>query len=376
MNARLSGTLGRLLATFLGVVTLVTVAFACAWDNDTLESESQKFPEVLDALVGRIRVLPKSYYEYRIKLIQTKNAKRTPEDYDNLTVAYDKLGDYKSALWHSDLKKKLLDSISARNEYWIDQEYRYWANRGTIKAHQSLRQSVASRKGLDKELLSQAIDDLEKAVAINPNAHFGRESVQIEILKMMLNHDSDTPAVKYEEWQVWDKFVETTGREKVVKGIIGMMTFGGGPDSFELVQFLQSALPLNDAYMQTIAELRLKDLIGARKPVLDLEVGVHGTLTNGDDVLTQYALLRKNAIEYRELVDAYVETKLNQGKHPDNDPKFWAEWKEPVRIKLVSGKQTETVGIRGFQIGIAFVVLMVVAPWVVMFLIHRKQKAS
>ena len=198
MNARLSGTLGRLLATFLGVVTLFTVAFACAWDSDTLESESQKFPEVLDALVGRIRVLPKSYYEYRIKLIQTKNANRTPEDYDNLAVANDKLGDYKSALWHSDLKKKLLDSISARNEYWIDHEYRYWANRGTIKAHQSLRQSMASRKGLDKELLSQAIDDLEKAVAINPNAHFGRESVQIKILKMMLNHDSDTPAVKYE----------------------------------------------------------------------------------------------------------------------------------------------------------------------------------
>src|SRR5262245_34552496 len=88
--------MNRLMVVCIAVlnVVLVSAAFGCLWDYDTLQMERLRFPGVLEIITGKFVRHSKAYYEWRITDRQ-KKLEASPYDpalIDDLAVAYAKLG--------------------------------------------------------------------------------------------------------------------------------------------------------------------------------------------------------------------------------------------------------------------------------------------
>jgi len=206
------------------LLTVLAILFpgpcrACLWDYDTLEMERQLFPEAHELIAGHFVRHSSTYYKWRIEDRTAKpTGQRTPSDYDDIAVAYDKLGEHDQAI----------ETIEAKIERWPD-EYLYEseANLGTFHIH-------AGR-------LEEGLTHITKAIEINPDAHFGREVYQkllVEYLIMRRDEVNSIPSTEVEsgEYIGFAKFVldsrETNNWnseheiQSAVKGILGMMRFG------------------------------------------------------------------------------------------------------------------------------------------------------
>ncbi|MBS1703360.1 MAG: hypothetical protein JST12_16985 [Armatimonadetes bacterium] len=317
---------------------------ACLWDYDTLSNEARGLPDVLDAIVGRVPVYPKEYYEFRVRRSSAIVAKDPDnlDELDNLIVAYDKLGDDASAFHYAAMKAKAL-ALQPN----ADHEYRYYANLGTIEAHSWVR----GKDHKDRSLLDKSIAHLKKCLELNPNAHFGREIVQLKLIEMVRASKGpyddtekrgpygdiyvvsrDVSEAAYSEWQ---KFIEKNGIDKTQKGIIGMMMMGGGPDSPDLLFALYGTFDLKSGYLLDFAGRRAEEtwkthpnFVGFNKvdfAYIPFDVKVADR---------QYAALVENAKQYRGAMAEYIRNKVAQGKHPDVDPHFWDDWREPPHVDL------------------------------------------
>ena len=148
---------------------------ACIWDSDTLSDEVRGIPEA-EALVvtdrwprhGRV------YYEKRVREIPPAIEKDPLELalYDDLAVALERVDRRDEAIAWMDRKAEAL----ARKPD-PEHEYRRLANRGTFLAH-------AGRH-------AEGLEDIEAAVALNPAAHFGRESFQVDALRFVIAAKAD-----------------------------------------------------------------------------------------------------------------------------------------------------------------------------------------
>jgi len=137
-------------------VVMTTVALACLWDSDTLQMERLRFPGALEIITGKFVRHSRAYYEWRVtdrgqKLNQTPGE---PALVDDLAVAYAKLGRPAEGI-------ALLEiSLAARPD-----RYETLSNLGTLHFFAGN--------------LGQSKDYIRRALAINPNAHFGREKYQL-----------------------------------------------------------------------------------------------------------------------------------------------------------------------------------------------------
>lgn len=156
-------SLGALLL-LLGLST--TLCWACMWDSDTIDDEVRGIPEKQLLLSNRWFRHSEAYYEDRIQRLEQK-VDLSLEEHDDLAVAWERVGEYDKALKVLDLKFQKL-----QKEPNPDHLYRYHANRGTILAHSTRYQ--------------EGLKELESALAINPEAHFGREKYQVLALKYIL----------------------------------------------------------------------------------------------------------------------------------------------------------------------------------------------
>lgn len=209
---------------------LLLVAFAalmpgalsvCLWDYDTLAMERQKFPDAHELIAGHFVRHSDAYYEWRISDRMSKPVEdRTPLDFDDIAVAHDKLGEH----------DKAIEFIEAKIKRWPnEQRYQSEANLGTFHIH-------AGR-------FEEGLPHINRAIEINPDAHFGREIYQQLLVRYVIeNRDSRQPLpIELEEnlsftHSGFAKFVlskrHTTSdeREKEIdaatKGILGMMRFG------------------------------------------------------------------------------------------------------------------------------------------------------
>jgi tetratricopeptide (TPR) repeat protein len=133
-------------------------AHACLWDYDTLKEESLGQADVAAIVGGNLSKHSQHFYqakvEYTKKIIAGYPSKATADRYDDLAVAQAKLGNLDEALATLDAKDKLFPGL-----------YTTAANRGTFL---HLKGDFAG-----------ALTWLNKAIAIDPNAHFGREKYQI-----------------------------------------------------------------------------------------------------------------------------------------------------------------------------------------------------
>jgi tetratricopeptide (TPR) repeat protein len=211
-------TRSRLLAAF--VVLLLTPAglCACLWDYDTLQMERSRFPSALELITGKfLRHSPEFYY-WRIEDRQ-RRLRAEPDNlalYDDLAVAYDKTGRHDKAI-----ETILVSHAKDPNRYETV------ANLGTFYIHAGQ--------------LEKGLEYIDRAIRINPDAHFGREKYQKYLVEYVLSRRKDgktplplTPAASYGR----NNFVaylagrhqtETLAEEDyqaALKGVLGMMKFG------------------------------------------------------------------------------------------------------------------------------------------------------
>lgn len=154
---------------FLSLVALLAIALlaiapaalfpspaaACLWDHDTLRQERSQFPEALELITGKFLRHSPEFYEWRIKdrLEKLKTDPANLAYHDDLAVAYSKVGRTKDAVATMEAADKLQPG-----------RYETYSNLGTFYIL-----AGEFEKGLPY---------IDKALAINPDAHFGREKYQ------------------------------------------------------------------------------------------------------------------------------------------------------------------------------------------------------
>jgi tetratricopeptide (TPR) repeat protein len=141
-----------------------TTVMACLWDSDTLAAESARFPGISKLITGAFPRHSQEFYEWRRKTCEQQLAKNPAlfALYDDLAVAQHKLGDQKSAIATMLAKEKLRPGI-----------YETYSNLGTFYIYTGE--------------LEEAVRWISKALAINPNAHFGREKYQKWLVEWQLD---------------------------------------------------------------------------------------------------------------------------------------------------------------------------------------------
>lgn len=323
----------------ISALLLCTLAGACLWDYDTLSMEAKKMPEVVDAIVGRFDRNPPLYYEMRLERV-AKELETSPERldlYDDAAVACDKLGNDDDGLVWLARKRDMLQRIDPdgkRSDDW----YRYYANVGTLRVHRW------AKDGMRKEEVSeleQAIVEIEAAIEINPDAHFGREWVQVglmRVIKSYLTEGKEAAAMSRSSLMQGHKPSE------LATGLVGLITLGAAWESPDIYHLLAGGTVLfRERNVEALARLRRQELIveGRASTAGDDAEKVFGTLGSGgsfgqsaSEIEAAYKALRANADEYHRNRTEFMMARLKAGRHPDTDPDFWDGYVETERISL------------------------------------------
>src|SRR5688572_26514864 len=212
----------RAMIACLTLCACSTAALACLWDNDTLRDERRGLPGIAEILAGRWEKHSDFYYRHRVERM-TEMLRREPHNlaaYDNLAVAHEKLGDQDRAI-----------AVILEKERIKPGEYTTYANLGTFYLH--------------KGDFENGIRYIEKALAINPDAHFGREEYQLRIARFYRDGQSNPKLLKTQNFlgiEVPEHARATHGangrrsvpithlgvKENAIDGIVGMIRFGTG----------------------------------------------------------------------------------------------------------------------------------------------------
>lgn len=329
--------------------------WACLWDYDTIEMERRQFPNTLELITGKFLRHTPEYYYWRIQDRKAKLTK-TPDKaslYDDLAVAYSKLGDDRKAIETMKEKEKIAPN-----------QYETHANLGTFYIHNGQ--------------FKTGILEINKALAINPDAHFGREIYQKLLVEYVLSKKGDGVAVKLplntklpprpysrmedggdnfylfllrkgviKENRVFNQNAPITeDLQKAVKGISGMMRFGNY-DSPILLEALGDLLMQDGDYqagrqlaaraylkasyqtthIKSVAEAYYKKAVfaltlqytkkgGSGFTVEDLEKLFQEELKDAE---TYYQKIRANEhdwiLDKRDLDEAFKETYFKEPKH-------------------------------------------------------------
>jgi len=198
-------------------------AQACLWDNDTLQMERFRFPQAWELISGRFARHSPAFYAWRIRdrLPKIDGTEATAPLLDDVAVAYEKTGRHDMAIWAMWLEEGVAPG-----------RYETYANLATFLIHRGDLQA--------------GLTFIDRALRINPNAHFGREEYQKLLVQYVLERRNDgheglplrgatdagplgpQPGVPPEPGG-FAGFLKAKGRDggpKAVKGILGMMRFG------------------------------------------------------------------------------------------------------------------------------------------------------
>ncbi len=212
------------------VIGCLAPASACLWDRDTLKMERQRFPDTLELITGKFPRHSKQFYEWRIEDRKRRLAagESTPSLYDDLAVAYEKAG-----------QSDLAIETALKAETLFPGRYETYANLGTFYIH--------------SKQFEDGLTWIDRALAINPDAHFGREEYQKLLVQYVLTKRQDgelkLPMTPHKPRTIWPRYrgfaefvLQSKGLErgtsegdaaaaereldKALKGVLGMMRFG------------------------------------------------------------------------------------------------------------------------------------------------------
>jgi tetratricopeptide (TPR) repeat protein len=214
---------------WLTVITLLnasTTILACAWDYDTIKMERSRFPSTLELITGKFLRHSPEFYQWRIEN-RLERLKSEPDNVallDDLGVAYDKIGRQ---------DKAIETALAAENIK--PGRYETAANLGTFYLHAGD--------------LSNGILHIERALAINPDAHFGRERYQLLLAEHLVERqdaghktlplatiegdvNAKSHGVHIRLNDTFTGYLHVQGHDlqdgikKPIEGILGMMKFG------------------------------------------------------------------------------------------------------------------------------------------------------
>ena len=196
-------------------------------DRDRLLMQRLKFPAALELITGKIPRHTKECYRWRNRdrLAKLERKPRRIEWLDDLAVAYDKIGQPAKAIETMHKKEAIKPGL-----------YETYANLGTFHIHAGN--------------LAESVIHIKKAIAINPDAHFGREVYQLYLVEYLLDKQAKKWPPKdypdYSHFQAWGFAAYLCGRmhpnkpqqndrmdyrlsqnetAAAVKGVLGMMRF-------------------------------------------------------------------------------------------------------------------------------------------------------
>lgn len=194
-------------------------ARACIWDSETMEVEKAHFPEALSILTGDFPRHSARFHEWRIakttKALKTDPA--NPALYDDLAVSQHKLGKHREAI-----------ATMQQKEAAVPGRYETYSNLGTFYIYTGE--------------LKEAVVFIDKALSINPDAHFGREKYQRWLVLWLMErqtgavepetataHQEATPRgfarfILQQQQPAGTRWTEED-RAPAIKGILGMMRF-------------------------------------------------------------------------------------------------------------------------------------------------------
>jgi tetratricopeptide (TPR) repeat protein len=328
---------------FLILILLVGQTFACLWDRDTLADEAKGRPALVKVITGWFDRYPPGYYEMRLERV-TRDLRSAPNNlglHDDAAVACARLGRVGEAMEWMTKKKVILDALPESSEQ--DHRYRYLSNLGTFYLMRwvSLTQTQREAELAD---LRESEKLITKAIADNPNAHFGREVYQLMAIRWLL-WDGVSPIKAAEDSPFefdeihWVKTERRELREEHIDGLSGLIQLGIAWESSDAFRSLAAVLDSAElASLAELAYLRQNELLSAGKGSLH-PVGLVRDMIHPD--FTKYLMDRKPVGEYfmnaRRAADirnaawiAYMEERFTKGMHPDTHPDFWNAWTEPA----------------------------------------------
>lgn len=337
----------------LALLVVAAVAAACYNDSDTNLTELRDNLDITYAIAGRFTIYPPEYYKRRIE-IQTANLKKNPNDlsaYDNLAVAYDRIGKHDEAIATIRKERALLDysGVNPLTEVKdelvpdappVNHRYTVEANEGTFLIHRWI-----SNGGNPKNLTDavEAEKHIAKAIEINPNAHFGREFAQLYCMRAILK------GAKEGDWKrnFTENLIAMADQDKVDhrtlrKGIAGMMVLGNAWNSPLMLDAIMRVVP-TDTQVRLLCTLRIQEIeTRSASPDSDLDyfhlakqfVAKSKNRTWFKPVriakdIEELGEIRSNAIQFSKSQTDFVLNRLKAGKHPDSDSDFWIGY-EPL----------------------------------------------
>ncbi len=235
-------------------------AGACLWDYDTFKEESIGKRELAEVVSGDLQKHSRAFYEAKVTYTRPiiERGAAPMERYDDLAVALAKLGQLDEAI-----------AVLGDKEKKFPGEYTTLANWGTFLAM--------------KGDLAGALDKLRAAVAKRPDAHFGREVFQLQLLEFALRAQKDPSLPEREnflglEMNVGNAGIRGTSQRKVpakdrqtpvpakaIEALTGMIRFGEAQDLPMVWSALGWALAWQGDTQLAIRALRRAELLGDAK---------------------------------------------------------------------------------------------------------------
>ena len=309
-------------ATFL--LTLPHPTVACLNDRDTLASEAQRRPDVLRAITGRFERNPPLYYDMRIARLKVELARNPAilSDYDDIAVALDRRGFDEEAIRWIDRKVAVLPAITSSDPNITEAWYRYYANSGTFHVHLWIHNGASPTQFDD---LTTARDQIAEAIAIKPDAHFGREKYQLKVIdwliKTRVKGSSETLAAA----------LENAPDDECATALAGLITLGNAWESVDIYEALENKLGEKDHALADFARLRALELVKiGHKPLVsdedDADAMADHLIARAPYIREQYDKQRAEADRWQAARTQYMLGLLEQGRHPDTDPTFWNGW--------------------------------------------------
>lgn len=315
-------------------------AHACLWDRDTISNETVKQPLVLTAISGRFARNPPPYYQMRIARVsaELKAAPDRLDLYDDLGVAEDRLGQDEAAIAAMAGKRVRLDRLGPRapKEAW----YRYYANLGTFHIHHWLRAGAPAARKAEADA---AYDDVAKALAINPNAHFGRERVQLAVIDWLRTvHGANEGVPLSVLLHSPASEIPTPSLDDVANGLAGLVVLGNAWESPDVFRALADVLAeRRKGALAYMALLRAQELLRDGKKSADpsyrprfvggdllSDAGIALPPDRVAPIRREFEFLRADANRWQATRTAFLSQRLAAGRHPDADPSFWRGYAE------------------------------------------------
>lgn len=378
------------------LMALSCAASACLWDSDTLDQEAKGHLEFVRIVTGRFERNPPLYYEVRLARVRSE-LQIDPSNllkYDDAGVACDRLGRDDEAIEWMAKKKRCLKSLPDDKDAW----YRYYANLGTFHAHHWFR-GGAKRESLAEMRTARIL--IAKAIEINPNAHFGRESVQLAVIEWAIALKEGRTQDTLGDYLASIEVESKRPNDRTVIGLLGLIALGNAwesVDTFQALALLNFLSGPSRSHLTHLAEQRMLELIDQGKVSLNTSLGSGAALKKrlSEDRISflvdpmqaenerAYRILREEAEQYQRERTAYMISRLENGRHPDSDPTFWKDYQEPPEPMIPEPSawhQLEAwaigrgAGVVLSAICIGFPVLIAVVLWVTLRRRARRRKS-